>query len=332
VLDGQTTVDIVPGGQTTPSGGQTTRAQEGHSAVVDPTNCTSTADRQPGSQTASSCLPTVRPLALVSPTAISCKIGTSSGANGTTSPTAMEEDIDDDLLDYEPSPARDGIDVNVIYLSSTDYSLLEEEEVLQLTLGPQDAVFKKPTESKDHLKPLYIHGHLDGTSVDRMLVDGGSAVNVMSYSTFKKLGKTDAELIKMNMMIMGIRRDGPIGPKGVASMELTVGSKTIPTTFFIAEVQGNYNTILGRDGIHANHCVPSTLHQFLIQWVSEEVEIVCADVSACIATADSSSWTHDNIKCLSGQDISYCNFVSVSKDGFIPIFIKPVDDRLNLIM
>jgi hypothetical protein len=55
----------------------------------------------------------------------------------------MEEDTDDDLLDYDPAPARDDMDVNVIYLSSTNYSLLEEEEVSQLTLRPQDAVFKK---------------------------------------------------------------------------------------------------------------------------------------------------------------------------------------------
>jgi hypothetical protein len=107
----------------------------------------------------------------------------------------------------------------------------------------------------------------------------------------------------MNMMMAGIGGDGPIGPKGVASMELNVGSKTIPTAFFIVEVQGNYNTILDRDWIHANHCVPSTLHQFLIQWVGEEVEIVPVHVSAGVAMADSLSWTHYNIKCLSGQDI-----------------------------
>jgi hypothetical protein len=111
-----------------------------------------------------------------------------------------------------------------------------------------------------------------------------------------------------------------------------VGSKTISTAFFIAKVQGNYNAILGRDWIHANHCVPSTLHQFLIQWVGEEVEILHADVSACVAMANSSSWSHYNIKCLSGQDISGCDFVSVSKDRFVPVFVKSVDDRLNLIM
>jgi hypothetical protein len=57
------------------------------------------------------------------------------------------------------------------------------------------------------------------------------------------------------------------------------------------EVHGNYNAILGRDWIQANRYVPSTLHQFLIQWVGEEVEIVHVDVSACVAMADSSPWS-----------------------------------------
>jgi hypothetical protein len=48
--------------------------------------------------------------------------------------------------------------------------------------------------------------------------------------------------------------------RGVVSMELTVGSKSLATAFFVVEVQGNYSVILGHDWIHANHCIPSTLH------------------------------------------------------------------------
>jgi hypothetical protein len=250
--DGQTAAESVPSGQTA-------QAREAPDPTVTPSSSHTEADGQTASPGG--------------PTASSYRTGDSCGAEGTSSPVAMEEDTDDDLLDYEPSPACNGMEVNVVYLSSTDYSLLEEEEVSQLALGPQDAIFKKPIESEDHLKPLYIRGHLNGMSMADMLVDGGAAVNVMPYATFKRLGKTDAELIKTNMTIMGIGGDGPIGPKGVASMELTVGSKMFPTAFFITEVQDNYNTILCRDWIHANYCVPSTLHQFLIQWV-DEVEIV----------------------------------------------------------
>jgi hypothetical protein len=53
--------------------------------------------------------------------------------------------------------------------------------------------------------------------------------------------------------------------------------------------------ILERDWIHANRCVPSSLHQFLIQWVDHEVEIVHGDSLAHVAMADAGG--HDDIAC-----------------------------------
>jgi hypothetical protein len=57
-----------------------------------------------------------------------------------------------------------------------------------MCLNPKEAIFEKPKESSQHLKPLYIQGHIDGKMVSRMLVDSGAAVNQMPYSIFKKLG------------------------------------------------------------------------------------------------------------------------------------------------
>jgi hypothetical protein len=56
----------------------------------------------------------------------------------------------------------------------------------------------------------------------------------------------------------------PMEARGVVSMELTVGSKSLATAFLIVDAQGNYSIILGHDWILANHYIPSTLHQFLI--------------------------------------------------------------------
>jgi hypothetical protein len=167
MLSGQTATGTIPSGQTT-------RAQEVRSPIKDEVVALSSPHTEAGSQTAHR----------GGPTANSCRVDTNSHANEISSPTGMEEDANDDLLDYEPSPVRDGMEINVIYLSSTNYSLLEQEKVSQLALGPQDVVFKKQAESGDHLKPMYIRGHLDGMLVARMLVDGGATVNMMPYSTF----------------------------------------------------------------------------------------------------------------------------------------------------
>jgi hypothetical protein len=69
-----------------------------------------------------------------------------------------------------------------------------------------------------------------------MLVDSGAIVNLMPYSLYNKLGGTDEELIKTKMTVSGVGGGDPIGAKGVASMELTVGSKTVATALFISKV------------------------------------------------------------------------------------------------
>jgi hypothetical protein len=90
-----------------------------------------------------------------------------------------------------------------------------------------------------------------------MLIDGGATVNLMSYTVFKKLGRKDDELVKTNLTLNGVGGN-PMKARGVVSMELTIGSKSLATAFFVVEVQGNYSVILGRDWIHANRCIPST--------------------------------------------------------------------------
>jgi hypothetical protein len=224
------------------------------------------------------------------------------------------------------------LEINVVHLF-VDGSVPTEEDLAHHDFGPKDVVFQKPKDTDNHLKALYMKGHINGKPISRMLVDGGAIVNLMSYSLFKKLGGSDEELINANMTVNGVGGGETMGAKGVISMELTIGSKTLATTFFVAETQGNFSLIIGRDWIHANKCVPSTLHQMLIQWVDDEAEVVPGDNSACVVVADSHSiGIHDDVKCLSGLDLSDYEFVSCSNNGFIPVVIKPFDNRLNHFM
>jgi hypothetical protein len=121
-----------------------------------------------------------------------------------------------------------------------------------------------------------------------MLVDDGSVVNLMSYSVFKKLGREDDELIKTNLTLNGVGSN-PMEARGIVSMELTIGSKLLATAFFVVEVQGNYSVILGHNWIHTNRYVSSALHQFYIQWIDDEIEMLHADASAYITLADATA-------------------------------------------
>jgi hypothetical protein len=154
--------------------------------------------------------------------------------------------------------AESTLDINMVFV------LLEEfrapnNGVAQLFAGAERVVFEKPARPGEHMKPSYIKGHLNGMPVGRMMVDEGAIVNIMSVTLFEKLGHTNEDLKHTNMSMSGFV-DELTEAKGIVSKELTVGSKTMLTAFFIIDVKGRYNVLLGWDWIHANGCVPSTLH------------------------------------------------------------------------
>jgi hypothetical protein len=152
----------------------------------------------------------------------------------------------------------------------------------------------------------------------------------MLYSLYRKLGKQDDELVKTNMTLSGVGTDSSIKAKGVKSVELTIGTKTLVVAFFVADVEGNYSLILGRDWIHANQCVPSTLHQMLLQWVGDDVEQVHADASAYISMANAPVlWTYKTATCLTGVDFSDYQFISIDKKGSIPVMLELMENMLN---
>jgi hypothetical protein len=118
-----------------------------------------------------------------------------------------------------------------------------------------------------------------------MLSGGGAIVNLMPYSIFKKLGQEYDELMKTNQTLNDMGGN-LTQARGIIFMELAIGSKSLATAFFDVEMQGNYSVILGCDWIHVNRCVPSTLHQFLIQLINDEIEVVHTDASGYIALVD----------------------------------------------
>ena len=161
-----------------------------------------------------------------------------------------------------------------------------EEAMAQLNLEPLPATFEKPEDDKrQHLKALFMKGFVDGKPVTKMLVDGGAAVNIMPDVMLRKLGKSQDDLTKTDMMLKDF--EGVVSPAlGALYVDLTIGGKTLPTTFFVINGKGSYSLLLGQDWIHANCCIPSTMHQCLIQWVDDAVEIVFVDSSLSVASAE----------------------------------------------
>jgi hypothetical protein len=134
------------------------------------------------------------------------------------------------------------------------------------------------------LKALFLKGYINGHPVNKMLVDTGATVNIMPYSVLRQLGRSTEVVIKTNVTLSGFNGQASEA-QGVLNVDLTVGSKTVPTSFFIVSSKSTYTVLLGRDWIHANYYIPSTMHQCLIQWDGDEVEVVHVDDSIEISLA-----------------------------------------------
>jgi hypothetical protein len=133
----------------------------------------------------------------------------------TPAPTTSDDDMD--LLDDDEAPLiKDGsppltnMYINMVFKLPIEFRGVEEKAA-QMCLSPKEVIFEKSEESSQHLKPLYIRGHIDGKPVSRMLIDGSAAVNLMPYSFFKKLRREDDELMKTNLTlnIMGATKLRP---------------------------------------------------------------------------------------------------------------------------
>jgi hypothetical protein len=98
------------------------------------------------------------------------------------------------------------------------------------------------------------------------------------------------------------------------NVDLTVGNKTVPTSFFVVNSKSTYTILLGRDWIHTNCCVPSTMHQCLIQWDRDEVEVVHADDSIKISHAAVSIWDADDQEPISEISLEGCDRVEATKN------------------
>jgi hypothetical protein len=215
------------------------------------------------------------------------------------------------------------MDVNMLFTIPAEF-WAPEENVVELVLGIERAVFEKPKNAGEHMKSLFIKGHLDGKPIGRMMVDEGASVKIMPLTVFRKLGHNEKDLKQTNSRLSGFSGEPTIAHE-IVSKELTVGSKTVSIVFFIVDVKGRNNVLLGRDWIHANECVPSTLHKCVVRWISDHVEVVEADNMVCVAIAESQVDIQDlQMRCLTGRNLAEYDYVSVGKEGFVPISMKPM--------
>jgi hypothetical protein len=76
------------------------------------------------------------------------------------------------------------MEINMVFTIPAEFRA-PIEDVAELTLGAERVVFEKPDNPGAHMKPLFIWGHLEGTPIRHMLVDGGASINIVTPQNSK---------------------------------------------------------------------------------------------------------------------------------------------------
>jgi len=117
-----------------------------------------------------------------------------------------------------------------------------------------------PSGGKGNYKALHITVRCKDHMVAKVLIDNGSALNVMPLHTLMKL-PIDPSLMKASRLVVrafdGTRRE----VIGEMTVPIIVGPVEFEILFQIMDISPTYSCLLGRPWIHMAGAVPSSLHQ-----------------------------------------------------------------------
>ena len=93
----------------------------------------------------------------------------------------------------------------------------------------------------------------------RVMVDQGSAVEIMYPDLFKGLNLRTEDLTPYNSPLVSFERKVII-PKGQIRLPVQTGSKTVEVDFIVVDAYSPYTAIVARPWLHTLGAVSSTLH------------------------------------------------------------------------
>jgi hypothetical protein len=97
--------------------------------------------------------------------------------------------------------------------------------------------------SKLHNRPFFIKGYVDEKIVNRILVDDGSTVNILSLKTMRDLGIPMDELFPSHLMIQGFNQRGQ---NAVGKIRLAMHMEDMESNalFHVIDAKTTYNILL----------------------------------------------------------------------------------------
>ncbi|XP_050290277.1 uncharacterized protein LOC126728512 [Quercus robur] len=111
-----------------------------------------------------------------------------------------------------------------------------------------------------HEDALVVTLRIGGYDVRRVMVDQGSAVDVMYPDLYKGLGLKPEDLTTYNFPLVSFE-GRMVAPKGLIRLPVQAGTDVVEVDFIVIDVFSSYTAIVGRPWLHTLKAVSSTLHQ-----------------------------------------------------------------------
>ncbi|XP_052483088.1 uncharacterized protein LOC128036210 [Gossypium raimondii] len=163
---------------------------------------------------------------------------------------------------------------------------------------------KIPPGGMGSTRALHITARCKGCILPGVLVDNGSALNVLPLSTLNRLPMNSSHIKSCQNVVRAF--DGTErGVIGRINIPLLIGLTIYEVDFLVMDIKPSYSCLLGRPWIHSAGAVPSSLHQKL-KLVSEG-RVVTIDAEEDIIA----SVTNDAPYLETSDDAIECSFCSL---------------------
>ncbi|XP_016673254.1 uncharacterized protein [Gossypium hirsutum] len=177
-----------------------------------------------------------------------------------------------------------------------------------------------PSGGRGSTKALHITTRCKGYTLPGVLIDNGSALNVLPLSTLNRL-PMDSSHMKTCQNIVRAFDGTERRVIGRIEIPLMIGPTTYEVDFLVIDIKPSYNCLLGRPWIHSAGAVSSSLHQ-KVKLVSEGRLITISAEEDTVATVTGDApyvETNDEAVDYSFRSLEFVNTMFITEGSRLPV-------------
>ncbi len=192
-----------------------------------------------------------------------------------------------------------------------------------------------PSGGMGSTKALHITARCKGRVLPGVLIDNGSALNVLPLFTLNRL-PIDSSHMKTCQNVVRAFDGTERKVMGRIEIPLLIGPTVYEVDFIVMDIKPSYNYLLGRPWIHSAGAVPSSLHQMLKLVSDGRLVTIKAEEDIIVTVSNEMPYVETNdesVEC-SFRSLEFVNaaFVPEGSKILVPKLSKTIEMGLQLLV